>query len=86
MVKKKSDAPRQHIRLMEKSFQPALLGQPLKRKRIIKNKQLYLVPLAQPLKPTRYVPPKPTPPPEEKDPFLFPELKKPKSLILECKS
>ena len=66
MVKKKSNAPRQHIRLMEKSFQKALLDQPLKRKRRIKNKQFYLVPLAKPLQPTPYVPPKPTPPPRRK--------------------
>ena len=76
MVKKKSDAPRQHIRLMEKSFQPTLLDQPLKRKRIIKNKQLYLVPLAKPLKPTPYVPPKPTPPPRRKRPIPFPRAEK----------
>ena len=68
MVKKKSDVPRQ-LRLMEKSFQPTLLDQPLKRKRRIKNKQLYLVPLAKPLRPTPYVPPKPTPPPRKKRPI-----------------
>ena len=74
MVKRKSDAPRQHIRLMEKSFQPTLLHAPLKRRRRIKNKQLYLVPLPKPLQPTPYVPPPPkvegelppTPPPRFK--------------------
>ena len=49
MVKKKSNAPRQHIRLMEKSFQPALLDQPLKRKRRIKNKRIYFEPLPKTL-------------------------------------
>ena len=76
MVKKKSDAPRQHIRLMEKSFQPTLLDQPLKRKRRIKNKQLYFEPLAKTLKPTPYVTPKPVPPPRRKKPIPFPRAEK----------
>ena len=59
MLKKKSNAPRQDIRLMEKSFQPTLLDAPLRRRRKIKNKQLYFEPLPKPLKPTRYVPPPP---------------------------
>ena len=72
--------------LLQSSFQPTLLGAPLRRRRRIKNKQIYFEPLPKPLQPTPYVPPKPTPPPRKKDPFLYPELKKPESLILECKS
>ena len=74
MVKKKSNAPRQHIRLMEKSFQKTLLDAPLRRRRRIKNKQIYFEPLPKPLQPTPYVPPSPkvegelppTPPPRFK--------------------
>ena len=76
MVKKKSDIPRQHIRLMEKLFQPSLLDQPLKGKRTIKNKQLYLVPLPKPLQPTPYVPPKPTPPLRRKRPIPLPRAER----------
>ena len=76
MVKKISDVPRQHICLMEKSFQKTLLDQPLKRKRRIKNKQLYFEPLPKPLQPTPYVPPKPTPPPRRKRPIPFPRAEK----------
>ena len=72
MVKKKSNAPREHIRLMEKSFQKTLLDAPLKRRRRMKNKQIYFEPLPKPLQPTPYVPPPPkvelppTPPPRFK--------------------
>ena len=59
MVKKKSNAPRQHIRLMEKSFQKTFLDAPLRRRRRIKNKQIYFEPLLKPLQPTPYVPPSP---------------------------
>ena len=76
MVKNKSDVPRQHIRLMEKSFQPTLLDQPLKRKRTIKNKRIYFEPLPKPLQPTPYVPPKPTPPPRRKRPIPLPQAEK----------
>ena len=37
---------------------PNILDQPLKRQFKVKNNQLHLVPLAKPLKPTPYVPPK----------------------------
>ena len=86
MVKKKSDAPRQHIRLMEKSFQKTLLDAPLKRKRksVPGKKGIFLESLPQSLQPTPYVPPQPVPPPRRKNPFLFLELKKPEYLILEC--
>ena len=87
MVKKKSDAPRQHIRPTEKSFQPTLFDAPLKRKRTIKNKQLYLVPLPKPLQPTPYVPP---PPKVEKDLPPTPPLRFKKQRLNcvthECKS
>ena len=52
MVKKKSDVPRQHISLMEKSFQKTLLDAPLRRRRRTKNKQIYFEPLPKPLQPT----------------------------------
>ena len=59
---------------MEKSFQKTLLDAPLRRRRRIKNKQIYFEPLAKPLQPTPYVPPPPkvegelppTPPPRFK--------------------
>ena len=70
---------------LQSSFQPTLLDAPLRRRRRIKNKQIYFEPLPKPLQPTAYVPPKPTPPPRKKDPFLYPELKKLESLILEYK-
>ena len=73
MIKKKSDAPRKH---MEKSFQKNLLDAPLRRRRTIKYKQLYLVPLPEPLQPTPYVPPKPVPPPRRKKPIPLPRAEK----------
>ena len=74
MVKKKSNVPRPNI--LDKSFQPTLLDAPLRRRRKIKNKQFYLVPLPKPLQPTPYVPPKPTPPPRKKRPIPLPRAEK----------
>ena len=57
--------------MLENSFQKTLLDAPLRRRRRIKNQQIYFEPLPKPLQPTPYVPPKPTPPPrKKKDPFL----------------
>ena len=86
MVKKKSNAPRQHIRLMEKSFQKNLLDAPLKEKEEskISNSILNLFPspynqlLMFLLRLFLLL--------QEKTPFLFLEMKKRQSLILECKS
>ena len=62
--------------LLKSSFQPTLLGAPLRRKRRIKNKQIYFEPLPKPLQPTPYVPPKPVPPPRRKKPTPFPRAEK----------
>ena len=61
MVKKKSNAPRLHIRLMEKSFQPTLLDAPIrtKRKRIPRKEGIFFEKLPKPLEPAKYVSPKP---------------------------
>ena len=62
--------------LLKSSFQPTLLDAPLKRRRTIKHNQLYLMPLAKPLQPTPYVPPKPVPPPRRKKPIPLPRDEK----------
>ena len=58
--------------LLQSSFQPTLLDAPLRRRRRIKNKQIYFEPLPKPLQPTPYVPPKPVPPPRRKKPVALP--------------
>ena len=44
----------------------------MRRRRRIKNKQIYFEPLPKPLQPTPYVPPKPVPPPRRKKPVALP--------------
>ena len=58
--------------LLQSSFQPTLLDAPLRRRRRIKNKQIYFEPLPKPLQPTPYVPPKPVPSPRRKKPVALP--------------
>ena len=58
--------------LLQSSFQPNLLDAPLRRRRRIKNEQIYFEPLPKPLQPTPYVPPKPVPPPRRKKPVALP--------------
>ena len=62
--------------ILENSFQKTLLDTPLKRRRRIKNKEIYFEPLAKPLQPTPYVPPKPTPPPRKKRPIPLPRAER----------
>ena len=62
--------------LLQSSFQPTLLDAPLKRRRRIKNKQIYFEPLPKPLQPTPFVPPKPTPPPRKKRPIPLPRTER----------
>ena len=68
--------------LLQLSFQKTLLDAPLRRRRRIKNKQLYLEPLPKPLQPTPYVPPKQVPPPRKKKPIPFPRAEKERVLDL----
>ena len=58
--------------LLQSSFQPTLLDAPLRRRRRIKNKQIYFEPLPKPSQSTPYVPPKPVPPPRRKKPVALP--------------
>ena len=73
MVKKKTFNLKS---LLQSSCQPTLLDAPLRRRRRIKNKQIYFEPLPKPLQPTPYVPPKPTPPPRKKRPILLPQAER----------
>ena len=68
MVKKTSNPKL----LLQSSFQPTLLDAPLRSRRRVKNKQIYFEPLAKPLQPSPYVPPKPVPPPRRKKPVALP--------------
>jgi len=64
------------------NFEKTLLDVPIKRKRTVRNNKFYLVPLPQPLKPTPYVPPKPTPKPRIKSraPVALPRNRLPKKV------
>ena len=62
--------------LLQSSFQPTLLDAPLRRRRRIKNKQIYFEPHPKPLQPTPYVPPKPVPPPRRKKPIPLPRAER----------
>jgi len=48
------------------NFGKTLLDEPIRRKRTVRDNKFYLVPLPEPLQPTPYVPPKPTPTPRIK--------------------
>ena len=74
MVKKKSNAPRQHIRLMEKSLKKTLLDAPTRtrRKTIPGKVGIFFETLPKPLEPTKYVPPKPIPKPRKQRPVALP--------------
>ena len=61
-------------------FNKTLLDKPinLTRKRIVRNNKLALEPLPEPLKPTKYVAPKPVPKPRKKAPVSLPRLTRPR--------
>ena len=63
-------------------FNKTLLDKPinLTRKRIIRNNKLALEPLPEPLKPTKYIAPKPVPKPRKKAPVTLPRKVIPKPL------
>jgi len=64
------------------NFEKTLLDAQIKRKRTVRNNKFYLVPLPEPLKPTPYVPPKPTPIPRIKSraPVALPRNRLPKKV------
>ena len=64
------------------NFGKILLDEPIKRKRTVRDNKFYLVPLPEPLKPTPYVPPKPTPKPRIKKqaPIALPRNQLPKKV------
>ena len=61
-------------------FNKTLLDKPINliRKRIVRNNKLALEPLPEPLKPTKYVAPKPVPKPRKKAPVSLPRLTRPR--------
>ena len=64
--------------LLEKSFQKTLLDAPIrtKRKRIPRKVGIFFEKLPKALEPTKYVPPKPVPPPRRKRPTPLPRAEK----------
>jgi len=61
-------------------FSKTLLDKPinLTRKRIVRNNKLALEPLPEPLKPTKYIAPKPVPKPRKKAPVSLPRKVRPR--------